>query len=233
MANLAVLQKRLGVSFNDPSLLEQALTHSSYTNENPQLASLSNQRLEFLGDAVLGLIIAEKLYRDFPDSAEGELTKLRASLVSGDTLARVARSIKLGDYFYLGKGEEASGGRDKSANLADALEAVVAAIFLDQGKAITRRIILNLLSHELQKIVNHGAKTNYKSQLQELIQAREQLTPIYYVIDTEGPDHEPRFTVEVRAGDRVLGQGVGKSKQKAETKAARSALERLKDDFTS
>ncbi|GAH58592.1 unnamed protein product, partial [marine sediment metagenome] len=122
MADLAALQQTLGISFNDPSLLEQALVHSSYINENLGFVLTSNERLEFLGDAVLGLIVAEKLYQDFPHSAEGEMTRLRAALVRGNTLARVARTIKLGDYLYLGKGEEASGGRRKPANLAGALE---------------------------------------------------------------------------------------------------------------
>ncbi len=146
MADLAALQQTLGISFNDSSLLEQALVHSSYVNENPGIAPASNERLEFLGDAVLGLTVAEKLYQDFPHSAEGEMTRLRAALVRGNTLARVARTIKLGDYLYLGKGEEASGGRRKPANLAGALEAMIAAVFLDQGLTITRDFILRLFN---------------------------------------------------------------------------------------
>jgi len=144
LADLAALQDILGVSFNDPSLLEQALVHSSYVNENPDLALASNERLEFLGDAVLGQIVAEKLYQDSPHSTEGEMTKLRAALVCRDTLTRLARATKVGDYLYLGKGEEASGGQRKPANLAGALEAIVAAIFLDQGSATTRNFILRL-----------------------------------------------------------------------------------------
>ena len=227
MAELAVLQEILGVSFKDLSLLEQALVHSSYINENPDFAPTSNERLEFLGDAVLGLVVAEKLYQDLPSFTEGEMTKLRAALVRRDTLARAARAISLGDYLYLGKGEEASGGRRKPVNLAGALEAVIAAIFLDQGSATAKNFILRLLNKELQKVVSQGAGVDYKSQLQELIQAREQQTPAYYVIEATGPDHDRRFTVEVRAGDTVLGRGSGKSKKEAETEAARSALERL------
>ncbi len=227
MAELAVLQEILGVSFKDLSRLEQALVHSSYINENPDFAPTSNERLEFLGDAILGLVVAEKLYQDLPSFTEGEMTKLRAALVRRDALARAARAISLGDYLYLGKGEEASGGRRKPVNLAGALEAVIAAIFLDQGSATAKNFILRLLNKELQKVVSQGAGVDYKSQLQELIQAREQQTPAYYVIEAKGPDHDRRFTVEVRAGDTVLGRGSGKSKKEAETEAARSALERL------
>jgi len=227
LADLAVLQQILGVFFKDPSLLEQALVHSSYVNENPGSALTSNERLEFLGDAVLGSVIAEKLYHDLPSFTEGEMTKLRATLVCRDTLAQAARAIGLGDYLYLGKGEEASGGQHKPVNLAGALEAVIAAIYLDQGAATAKDFILRLFNKELQKVVSQGAEVNYKSQLQELIQAREQQTPAYHVIEATGPDHDRRFTVEVKVGDTVLGRGSGRSKKEAETEAARSALERL------
>ncbi len=232
LADLATLQQSLGISFNNPSFLEQALVHSSYINENPGFAPASNERLEFLGDAVLSLIVAEKLYQDFPHFAEGKMTKLRSALVRRDTLARMARIISLGDYLYLGKGEEASGGRHKPANLAGALEAVIAAIFLDQGSTIVRNFILGLLDKELQKVVSGEAGVDYKSQLQELIQAREQQTPDYHVIETIGPDHDKRFTIEVRLDDTVLGRGSGKSKKMAEAEAARSALEQLSIRFT-
>ncbi len=173
------------------------------------------------------MVIAEKLYQDLPSFTEGEMTKLRAALVRRDTLARVARAIRLGDYLYLGKGEEASGGRRKPVNLAGALEAVIAAIYLDREAATAKDFILRLFNTELQKVVSRGAEVNYKSQLQELIQAREQQTPAYYVIESTGPDHDRRFTVEVRVGDTVLGRGSGKSKKEAETEAAHSALARL------
>ncbi len=232
MADLATLQQTLGVSFNDLSLLEQALVHSSYINENPGLAPTSNEKLEFLGDAALGLIIAERLYYDFPCSTEGEMTRLRAALVCQGALARLARAIRLGDYLYLGKGEEASGGRHKPANLAGVLEAVIAAIFLDQGWATTKDSVLRLFSKELEKVASQGAGVDYKSQLQELVQARQQSTPVYHIIDAVGPDHDKRFTVEVRVGDTVLGKGSGKSKKMAETEAARSALQQLSTSFT-
>ena len=232
MGVLSALQQNLGISFNDPSFLEQAMVHSSYINENPDSASVSNERLEFLGDAVLGQVIAEKLYSDYPHFDEGEMTKLRSALVSRTTLARVARNLGLGNYLYLGKGEEASGGRNKPTNLAGALEAVIAAVFLDQGPVTAKDFILRLLNKEVQKVVSQGVQTDYKSKLQEFIQSRQQQTPTYYVVEAEGLVHDRKFTVEVRVGDIVLGRGSGKSKKAAETEAARLALERLSDNFT-
>jgi len=232
LADLVALQETLGVFFNDLSLLEQAMVHSSYINENPGLAPVSNERLEFLGDAILDFIVAEKLYQDFPDLTEGEMTKLRSVLVRRDTLARIAGAIRLGDYLYLGRGEEASGGRHKSANLAGALEAVIAAIFLDSGLAITRDFVLKLLNKELQKVIKPDTGVDYKSQLQELIQSKYHSTPTYRLVEAMGPDHDKRFIVEVIAGDVVLGKGSGKSKKMAETEAARSALARLSANFT-
>ncbi len=222
MADLAALQKALGVSFNDLSLLEQALVHGSYANENPDIAA-SNERLEFLGDAILGLIIAEELYQRFPQYSEGELTKIRSSLVRQDALSRMARAISLGNYLYLGKGEEASGGRRKPANLAGAFEAIIAAIFFDQGLTTVKDFVLRSADKELSQ----GVEADYKSQLQEIIQARHQQPPTYRLIETAGPDHDRTFTVEVRVGNTILGKGSGKSKKMAETEAARSALARL------
>lgn len=227
MTDSTALQEKLGVSFNDPSRLRQALTHSSYINENPTSTLDCNERLEFLGDAVLGQIISEKLYRDLPQADEGEMTTLRAALVKRDTLARLATAISLGDYLYLGKGEEASGGRSKKANLASALEALIAAVFLDQSTATTRDFILRLFQEELARVLSQGGIVNHKSQLQELLQSRGQPPPIYHVVEVGGPDHERRFSVEVRAGNTILGRGTGKSKKLAEAAAARSALEHL------
>lgn len=227
MADRSALEKTMGISFNDALLLEQALVHSSFVNENPAQVPKSNERLEFLGDAILGLVIAEELYQNIPDASEGEMTDLRAVLVRGDTLARVARAIRLGDHLYLGKGEEANGGRDKTTNLAGALEAVIATIFLDQGFAAARKCTLRLFQSELRRAASQGTETNYKSRLQESVQAGGGGTPAYYVTRTEGPDHNRSFTVEVRSGDTVLGKGTGRSKKLAETEAARSALERL------
>ncbi|MFC1993466.1 ribonuclease III [Chloroflexota bacterium] len=232
MADLVALQQIIGVSFDDQSFLEQALVHSSFINENAGFAPVSNERMEFLGDAVLGLVIAEKIYRDSPHLNEGEMTKLRAALVCQDTLSRVAGDFSLGDYLSLGKGEEMGGGRLKPTNMARALEAVIAAVFLDQGLDTARSFILRLFDAELHRIVIQKAeRADYKSQLQELIQARKQLVPTYRLVEAAGPDHAKEFTAEVRAGDAVLGRGTGKSKRMAETEAARLALDRLSKDF--
>ena len=227
MADLNTLQNTLGVKFRDISLLEKSLVHRSYLNENQGIESDSNERLEYLGDAVLGFIVAEKLYKDFPDYDEGRMTRLRSVLVRRETLARISRSINLGEYLFLGKGEDTSGGRNKSANLACALEAVIAAVYLDQGIVKTRKMIFRLLEEEWQKAIKKPATIDYKSKLQELIQSREQKIPSYQVTGTSGPDHIKTFDVEVRLGNEVLGSGSGKSKKEAETEAARMALKKL------
>jgi ribonuclease III len=227
LPDISEFQKLLGVSFSDLSLLEQALTHSSYVNEKPGAVQGSNERLEFLGDAVLGLVITERIYHDFPHLNEGEMTKLRAALVCRECLARLAKTISLGDYLYLGKGEESSGGRRKPANLACAFEALIAAVFLDQGPDRTQDFILKLFLPELKKLVGPSAVVDYKSRLQEVIQAKRQATPTYHLIETSGPEHAKQFIVEVRAGNKVLVTGTGGSKKAAEAEAARLALERL------
>jgi ribonuclease III len=232
MPDIADLQKVLGVNFNNIALLQQALVHSSYINENPAYVPGHNERLELLGDAVLGLIVAGELYRFSPDLTEGEMTRLRAALVRRDTLARVARSIGLGDFLYVGKGEEAGGGRSKATNLAGALEAVIAAVYLDQGIAAAGDTVARLFAEEWPKLAGPGAGADYKSRLQELAQSRFQQTPAYHLTAEVGPDHDKRFTIEVSVNDEVLGSGSGRSKKLAETEAARAALERLGGGFT-
>jgi ribonuclease-3 len=224
---LTTLQKTLKIKFKNKALLEQALIHSSYINENPGIAEGDNERLEFLGDAVLGFIIAEELYKRFPQFSEGEMTRLRSSLVSQDALSRMAKSIKLGDFLYLGKGEEAGGGRSKPANLSGALEALTAAIFLDQGMKVTCKFVLKLIAKKMAKTLSQGIEADYKSKLQEIMQAQRQLKPKYKVIEAVGPAHERQFTVEVSVGKSVMGRGSGKSKKAAEAEAARIALDRL------
>ena len=232
MADIAGLQQKLGISINDQSLLEQALVHRSFLNENPTVVTASNERLEFLGDAVLDWVVAEKLYRDFPQFSEGEMTRLRAALVRRDTLARIARNNGLGDFLYLGRGEKSGGGGDKPVNLAGVLEAVIAVVFLDQGDNVAREFILGLFAAEIDRVVHQGKRSDYKSQLQELIQARHQLTPTYHMVEAAGPAHDRRFVIEVRSGDTTLGTGSGKSKKVAETAAARDGLSRLSPSFT-
>lgn len=230
MDSLTSAQDAIGIAFNDRSLLAEALTHASYTNENPELGPVTNERLEFLGDAVLSQVVAARLFADFPGEHEGRLTEFRARLVRGDTLARVAAGISLGDHLLLGKGEETTGGRSKPANLAGALEAVIGAIYLDQGQPAAADFILKILEAELDSVAVAAGHGNYKSELQELLQARQQPAPSYHVVETSGPDHNRRFAVEVRTGDTVLGSGVGRSKQAAEKNAAETILKRLTAD---
>lgn len=230
MIDLLYLQHKINITFNNPDLLRLALIHSSYINERPGIAPDSNERLEFLGDAILGLVIAQKLYQDFPDSAEGELTRLRSALVRRETLAQIGRTINLGEYLVLGKGEESGGGRDKPANLASAFEALIAAIYLDQNIEITRDFILNLFGSEIYNQAHQGALTDYKSILQEFMQAKYQMAPSYHLIEEVGPDHAKNFVIEVHLGNSVLAKGTGKSKKFAEMEAARLALKSLNQD---
>ena len=228
MVNWQDLQQVIGTTFQDPSLLQQAFVHSSYVNENPDFPLPDNERLEFLGDALLSFIVAEKLYHEFPHLAEGELTEIRVSLVRQETLAQLASALKLGDYLYLGKGEESTGGRQRQTNLADAFEALIGAIFLDQGLTAARDFVLGKLDSRLDRIRTRGIGRNYKALLQEFTQAEYQQLPAYRVVETSGPPHDKDFTVEVTLEDKILGTGSGKSKRAAEMEAARSAWEELK-----
>jgi len=227
LSDLGALQAILGINFKNESLLRQALVHRSYLNENPALHLVSNERLEFLGDAVLGFVVADELYSQFADFSEGDLTKLRSVLVRGETLSRIASSLQLGDYLYLGRGEEDSGGRSRSRNLSCGLEAVIGAVFLDQGFDVARGFILRLLSSEFDGVVEDKITDDYKSRLQQIIQSERKITPVYRTIEEVGPDHDKIFTVEVLAGDTILGRGSGKSKREAEMDAARQALQGL------
>ena len=227
MPDWKLLERHLGTKFHNPNLLQQSLVHRSYLNEMPDSGLESNERLEFLGDAVLGLVVASKLYDDYPDEPEGQLTELRVALVRRDTLARVAKSLSLGDYLFLGRGEEAAGGRGRPSNLSAAYEAVVGAVFVDGGLQKARRFVLSSLAAEYGELPKGRALANPKSQLQELLQARFQKAPVYRLLRDEGPDHSKVFTVEVWGGKQPLGTGQGKSKQQAEKEAARDALEKI------
>ena len=230
MLDFVNLQATLGVNFRDLSLLQQALVHRSYLNENPDLPLASNERLEFLGDAVLGFIVAEEIYHRFPDLSEGELTKLRSALVRGETLGRVALSLNLGEYLYLGRGEEESGGRRRTRNLGCTLEAVIGAVLIDQGLDAAKSFILRILGSELERAIEDKLVADYKSRLQQIIQSERKITPVYRTIEEIGPDHAKVFNVEVLAGDTILGQGYGRSKREAEMEAARLALDGLAED---
>ena len=227
--NLDRLQEILGVNFTNPNLLEEALTHSSYVNENP--SAVANERLEFVGDAVLGLILAEKLFQDYPELEEGALTRMRSRLVRRTSLAAIARSINLGDFLSLGRGEATSQGRIKTANLAGALEAVFAAVYLDQDWESTRGCVMRIFREELERIRHEHYGDDYKSLLQELEQLRYHATPRYRIVSEMGPDHARQFTAEVMVEETVLAHGTGRSKKLAEADAARVALEQLGENL--
>ena len=222
------IQRRLGLRFNSPSLLVEALTHPSFLNENPGSPLASYQRLEFLGDAILGSVVALELFQRCPDLSEGELTRLRSHLVQGSSLARVAARLDLGSCLNLGRGEEAGGGRHRESNLAAAFEALVGAVFLDQGADAARAFILEFLSEDMEEAQKGGPPTDPKSQLQEMVQAGGGEPPQYRVVSLKGPDHSKTFAVEVLVDSRVLGVGSGKRKLNAEREAASKAIEALR-----
>jgi ribonuclease-3 len=221
------LARALGLQMQQPDLLQQALVHRSYLNEVKERGVRDNERLEFLGDAVLNLVIAQRLFELFPQQTEGELSQMRAHLVRWDTLAAVAERIGLGRYLVLGKGEDLSGGRRRPSNLAGALEAVIGAVYLDGGLEAAERLVMDLLGPELERLVTGQPVVDSKSELQRVVQARWHQVPRYRVVEAEGPDHAKTFTVEVVLGEQVLGRGQGRSKKQAELEAARQALQTL------
>jgi ribonuclease-3 len=220
------LERSLHVRFRDPDLRETALTHRSYAFEEG--LDVNNERLEFLGDAVLGLVVTDLAYREFPDLAEGELAKLRAAIVNMSALADVARDLGLGRAVKLGKGEEMSGGRDKSSILADALEAVLGAIYLDLGLDVAREIIERLFRPRMVAYVRGEGERDFKTILQELASQDLRLLPEYRIAD-RGPDHQKEFTATVYLGGRAWGTGTGRSKKEAEQQAAHEAYVRLSE----
>ena len=227
MSGLDELQSTLGVTFDDPAILGQAFIHTSYIYENLDRQSGDNQTMEFLGDAVLNMLVAEALYRGFPTLPEGKLTEIRVSLIRQEKLAEKAADIKLGDYLLLGKGEEASGGRGKRNNLADTFEALIAAIFLDRGLDVTRQFIMSVFCKELETIKSVRLSSNFKAMLQEFTQAEFKTLPEYEIIESTGPDHDKVFIVSVSLGDMVLAVGSGKTRKTAESEAARTAYSKL------
>ena len=224
------LAERLGLRFDDPALLTEALVHSSYVNEHPEGTSESNERLEFLGDAVLSLVISEALFKRHRDEPEGILTTRRAAIVSTLGLARIARRLELGDALVLGQGAENSGERGRSSVLAGLFESVVAAIYLDQGLEAARRFILEAAAPELDSGVSADALKAPKSRLQEYAFSATGRAPSYRIVSSEGPDHDRHFVVEVAVDGDVLGSGEGRNRREAETQAAEAALERIDSD---
>lgn len=215
------------MGFDDKSLLMRALVHRSYTNEHPEFLLEDNERLEFLGDAVLNFLTADYLYSRFPELPEGPLTSLRAALVRRATLARFALRFDLGDHLMMGVGEEATGGRGRPAILCAAFEALVGALYLDQGLDAVRRMLEPLIRPDVRRTIRDGSDRDHKSQLQELAQGLMRLTPKYRTVGSSGPDHEKEFTVQVSIGGTVYSQGRGRSKQEAAQHAARQAIELL------
>lgn len=217
------LEAKLGYRFKDRELLEHALTHSSYANEHRE-GLTSNERLEFLGDSVLGMVVADHLYRTHPDMPEGELTRTRAALVCEDSLYEVARRLDLGGYLRLGKGEDAGGGRSRPSILADAVESVLAAVYLDGGIDQARRLIRTMiLDREVEKAVDR----DYKTALQELVQRESGQVLAYCAVGERGPDHAKTFIMEVELNGKSVGVGEGRTKKEAEQAAAKAAIERV------
>ena len=221
MTKLEELQDKIGYKFTEEKLLRQAVTHSSFANEKHLKKHSDNERLEFLGDAVLEIVSSEFLYKNYPKKSEGDLTKFRASLVCEPTLALCTREIDLGKYLYLGKGEDLNGGRMRNSILSDALEAVIGAIYLDGGfenaKKFIHRFILTDIEH---KKLFYDCKTS----LQEVIQGHYEEELNYRLVSEEGPDHDKKFSVEARIGEKVIGRGIGHTKKAAEQEAAYQAL---------
>ncbi len=225
---LEVFQDRIGVRFQDVGLIQQALTHRSYLGANGSDLSTSNERMEFLGDSVLELVVNEYLYGHFPEHQEGDLTKMKSLLVSRNILSDQARDMELGQFLLLSEAESDSGGRQRPSILADAFEAVIGAIYLDQGMDAARRFLEPRLLVDAPGILSDKKFTNYKSVLQEYVQAEFKTYPRYRVASQSGPDHRKIFTVDVSVRGKKLGEGRGSNKKRAEQSAARDALESLK-----
>jgi len=219
------LETAIGYQFRNITLLQNALTHSSYANERWHDSLMSNERLEFLGDSVLGMVVAEYLYATFPDRPEGELTRMRADMVCEQALAAIANRLSLGDHLLLGHGEEQGGGRGRASILADAVESVIAACFLDGGMEAAKRFIKQYVLCNVPVTRLHNV--DYKTALQELVQKKKDQTLCYELIGESGPDHDKRFTVAVFLNGQKVGEGVGSSKKRAEQEAAHGALETL------
>jgi ribonuclease-3 len=220
--DFAALESVLGYSFRNRGLLETALTHRSFANENRELGRSDNEKLEFLGDAVLDLVVGERLMNGFPEASEGELSVTRAQVVSEAGLSEVARELGLGGFLFLGKGENQTGGREKPSLLADAFEAVIAAVYVDGGFDASRNLIHRLLGERIDNVETTGFY-DFKTRLQETAQARLRATPIYRVIAEEGPDHDKTFVVAVEINEFEWGRAAGKSKKSAEQRAAATA----------
>lgn len=224
-SQLRDFQQTLAYNFNDINLLDNALIHRSFVNENPALSYKDNERLEFLGDAVIGLCISDMVIKKFPEYAEGQLSKLRAYIVNEQSLAVLARKLNIGDYILLGKGEESSGGRTKTSILSNAFEAVMASIYCDSGFEKAYKFLENLFDPLIEEGTKSLVYKDYKTALQEICQNRYKETPKYTVIREFGPDHDKVFEIGLNVAGMITATGVGKSKKEAEQRAAQKALE--------
>lgn len=224
------LEDKLSYQFRDITLLQTALTHRSYVNENTQLALSDNERFEFLGDAVLGACVSDLLIKKYPDFAEGTLSKVRAAIVNEKPLAEISRKLILGDCLLLGKGEEISGGRTKDSLLANALEAVISALYLDAGFSKTKTLIKKLIEPLMKDDNLYDQYFDYKTALQEFCQKHYKTAPVYEIINSCGPDHAKTFEVKVSIPDKAMQIGSGKSKKEAEKQAAQKAWEMLQNE---
>jgi ribonuclease-3 len=226
MEDLRQLESRLGLTFTDKTLLQRAVIHRSYLNEYPNYPLMDNERLEFLGDAVIDFVAAEFLYNHYPEMDEGQLTRLRAALVRTESLAQQAETLDLGRHLRLGRGETANGGRNRPNTLCGAFEALIGAIYLDQGVELVRALLRERFRPVAEQVLLSQSDRDPKSLLQELTQAKAQAIPTYRIIREIGPDHSKEFSVEVRFDNHVIGEGTGRSKQVAEQAAAQDALDR-------
>jgi ribonuclease-3 len=225
--DIDTLMQQLKLDFHNRDLLLQALTHRSFVNEQNAIDVGDNERLEFLGDAVLDFIVGDMLYRMYPEMPEGDLTRLRAALVRTESLAGLAQMMQLGVYLRMGKGEENTGGRERATNLCAALEATIGALYLDQGLEPVRAFIEVRLHSLLEQVLSQSSDRDARSLLQEWSQSQRNVTPVYTTVDATGPDHQKEFVVEVSVGDVSIGRGTGRSKQAAAQSAAREALRRV------
>ncbi len=227
--NIEEIEQKLNLNFKDKDLFKKSLTHRSFLNENKGEDLKHNERLEFLGDAVLELIVSEYLFDKYPERAEGDLTSFRAAVVRTDSLAKISRELNIGAYLLMSKGEEMTGGRDKDYLLANTFEAILGAIYLDQGYTAVRNFVVKHLIPQIENIVKYRLDIDAKTKLQERAQSLFKRTPVYTVIKEKGPDHSKTFTVKVSINRKTYGMGEGISKQKAEEGAAVEALKKIAD----
>lgn len=230
LKQLHELAQKLSVEMDSWELFNEALTHRTYTAEHPNQKLKDNQRLEFLGDAVLGMVVAEYLYTYFPDKAEGDLTRMRAAVVCEAALARQALKLELGKYLLLGKGEALSGGRSRASTLSDAVEAIIGAVFLDRGLEKAKEMVLSLLKEEIEEVAQRGSR-DFKTTLQELVHRLYGDVVTYDVIQESGPDHNKRYEMGVFIKGILVATGKGRSKKEAEQQAAEKALNKLKAKY--